>query len=409
MKEKLKKYAEIIVKIGINLKERDGVYILHNIDDIPLVKEITKICWELGAKDIITELEDLELLAYKYENAKDFAFDKVEDFKIENRRNILKNNYHLIMLGAPSLDSFKNMDIERQEKEDENSYRLYTPIIEFQDAAKLKWVGVASPTARWAKKLFPNLEVKEAIDELWDKIFMATRADLDNPIEAWSEHNKKLKCYVSYLNEQNFEYLEYKGSNIDLKVYLADNHRWSGGVETTADGEEYIANIPTEEIFTAPHRLKVDGRLTTTKPFSRMGETLEEFTLVFKDGEVVEYSAVGDVRILENYLNKDENSKRLGEVAIVPDSSPISKMNILFYSTLFDENASCHFALGNSYSENIIDGEKLSNEERMKMGANISKTHNDFMVGSGELNIIGYKKDGSSISILKNGEWDINV
>lgn len=409
MKEKLKKYAEIIVKIGINLKERDGVYILHNIDDIPLVKEITKICWELGAKDIITELEDLELLAYKYENAKDFAFDKVEDFKIENRRNILKNNYHLIMLGAPSLDSFKNMDIERQEKEDENSYRLYTPIIEFQDAAKLKWVGVASPTARWAKKLFPNLEVKEAIDELWDKIFMATRADLDNPIEAWSEHNKKLKCYVSYLNEQNFEYLEYKGSNIDLKVYLADNHRWSGGVETTADGEEYIANIPTEEIFTAPHRLKVDGRLTTTKPFSRMGETLEEFTLVFKDGEVVEYSAVGDVRILERYLNKDENSKRLGEVAIVPNSSPISKMNILFYSTLFDENASCHFALGNSYSENIIDGEKLSNEERMKMGANISKTHNDFMVGSGELNIIGYKKDGSSISILKNGEWDINV
>lgn len=269
----------------------------------------------------------------------------------------------------------------------------------------MKWVGVSCPTASWAKKLFPDLSEVDAVNVLWDKIFEACRINTDNPVKAWEIHESNLKSREKWLNDQEFQYLKYEGPGTDLTVYLAEKHKWIGGSSATSDGVKYMANIPTEEIFTAPHAMKVNGTLKATKPLSRRGKVLNDFHFVFKDGKVVEFVAEDNQDILESIMDMDEGSRHLGEVAIVPHSSPISKMGMLFRSTIFDENASCHFALGSSYAETILGGEKMSEEERKVLGANKSMNHIDFMVGDPELSITGYKKDGTAVAVIKKGEW----
>jgi aminopeptidase len=273
------------------------------------------------------------------------------------------------------------------------------------DKGDIKWVVAASASDAWAKKVFPDLEPAEALEKLWQLIFQACRIDQEDPVQAWKDHDKKLKTMENWMDSQDFEYLHYEGPGTDLKVYLAEKNKWVGGSSTTPEGITYMANIPTEEVFGTPDRNRVDGTLRATKPLSVGGKMLEGMEFEFKDGQVVSFKADTNQDVLENQMQMDEGANRLGEVALVAHSSPISKMNVVFGSTLFDENASCHFALGSSYAEAIRGGEEMSQAERMELGANKSMIHIDFMVGSDKLQVTGYKKDGSAVPVLVNGEF----
>ncbi len=408
-KDKLKKYAEVIVKVGVNLKEKDGVLITSNTEALPLLREVVRACWRVGVKDVITELIDHEFTLSKFEEGHDYVFDYYPEFKINYQEEMLKNNYHLISIGAPSLDLLKNIDQEKQSRAEIVEMKGWERLDKYMDSGKVKWIGASCPTEAWAKKVFPELCAEEAVNALWEKIFEACRINEADPVKAWEIHEANLKARENWLNDQEFEYLKYEGPGTDLTVYLAEKHKWVGGASETPEGVKYMANIPTEEIFTAPHAMKVNGTLKATKPLCRRGKVVEDFSFVFKDGKVVEIIAENNKDILESIMDMDEGSRYLGEVAIVPHSSPISKMGILFRSTLFDENASCHFAVGNSYAETIRGGENMTEEERKALGANKSMLHIDFMVGSEELSITGYKKDGTAVSVLKKGEWAIEL
>ena len=268
------------------------------------------------------------------------------------------------------------------------------------------WCVVSIPTKDWAKRVFPNVSEDEAVEQLWEAIFNATRINLEDPVKAWENHIENLVEKNKFLNEKNFKSLHYTASNgTDLVVELPEGHIWVSGGGTNAKGTYFVANMPTEEVFTLPLKNGVNGVVYSTKPLNYGGKLIDDFKLTFKDGKVVEYEAKVGQEVLTDLLDIDDGAKYLGEVALVPHSSPISQSNIVYMNTLFDENASCHFAFGKAYPTNIKGGANMSDEELEKHGVNDSLTHVDFMVGSEDMNIIGKTYDGDRIEIFKNGEW----
>lgn len=401
----LEKYAKAIAKVGINVKENDNIIINTDVNSLPLVRLISNILWEHGANDVIVKIDDKELSRIAYEKASLHSLGTVENFKTDYAIALMEKEYHRMSISSAYPDYFSKIKQENLKVAQQANAIARKPLQKYMDKGNIKWVVAATASPYWANLLFPDLPEKKAVDKLWELIFLSCHIDENDPVENWLQHNQKLKSYENWLNEQNFEYLQYNGPGTKLKVYLADKHRWIGGSSTAPNGVEYMANMPTEEIFTTPHMQKVDGYVTSTKPLSIMGKMIEEFTFEFKDGKVVNFNANENHDVLETLFETDENSTRLGEVAIVPNSSPISKTNTLFRSTLFDENASCHFALGQSYAETIVNGENLSEAEKEKLGANHSMIHVDFMIGSENLNILGVRNDGIEIPILTRGEW----
>ena len=277
-------------------------------------------------------------------------------------------------------------------------------------SSMVQWCVVAIPNPKWAKKVFPELSKKQAVEALWDAILKANHVTLDNdPVKEWQEHDNNLHARATLLNDFNFKELRYKSSNgTDFTVGLVNNHIWAGGSEgNVGDVPEFNPNMPTEEIFTMPHKDKVNGKVVSTKPLSYQGNLIEDFYVVFKDGEVVEYGAKKGEEVLKALLSVDAGAKRLGEVALVPYHSPISQSNILFYNTLFDENASCHLAFGNAYTMNIKDGVTSKEEDLIPLGYNKSLIHVDFMIGSKDLSIVGVKQDGTEVAVFVDGDFAI--
>ncbi len=405
----MKKYAAAIAKIGINVQENDNIVINTDIDSLPVAKEIAKICWQAKAHDVLVQITDKELSLTAYQYAPLNSLEQVADFKIDYRVAQMKENYHRISLMSAAPDFYHSVAQERLEAVQKANAMAAKPLREYMDEGKIKWVVTNTASPYWAKQIFPDLEETEAVQRLWQLIFAVCRIDQEDPVAAWEKHNQSLKTHEAWLDRQQFDYLLYEAPGTNLKVHLAENHKWIGGSSKTKDGISYMANMPTEEIFTAPHRAKAEGHIKSTKPLSLMGKIIDEFTLYFSEGKVVKWEAENNQELLDILLATDEGAKHLGEIALVPHSSPISQTNILFKSTLFDENASCHFALGQSYAETMIDGENLNLERREAMGANQSIIHTDFMVGSENLNITGYQKDGTAIPILRNGEWAMNI
>jgi aminopeptidase len=403
--ELLKQYARVIVEVGINLQPGDNVIVRSDTESLELLREVVRICWAMGAHDVITRISDKAISLAYYEEARDEVFDDFPDFEADYSEALYKNKYHGISLRTPSLDYFSEVDPERMHRRNQAANKKLEPLSVYMDKGDIKWVVAASASDVWAKKVFPDLEPAEALEKLWQLIFQACRIDQEDPVQAWKDHDKKLKTMENWMDSQDFEYLHYEGPGTDLKVYLAEKNKWVGGSSTTPDGITYMANIPTEEVFGTPDRNRVDGTLRATKPLSVGGKMLEGMEFEFKDGQVVSFKADTNQDVLENQMQMDEGANRLGEVALVAHSSPISKMNVVFGSTLFDENASCHFALGSSYAEAIRGGEEMSQAERMELGANKSMIHIDFMVGSDKLQVTGYKKDGSAVPVLVNGEF----
>ncbi|HHX19363.1 MAG TPA: aminopeptidase [Clostridiaceae bacterium] len=404
----LKKYAEVIVGIGVNVQAGDNVLVNVGTESLELSRAVVRECWRRGARNVITLINDDDIVLARYEEGRDDVFDVFPDFEVEYIESMMKEKYHRIALRAPSLDLLGHIDQGKIQRSQKAANIALKPISKYMDAGDIKWAVAASPSVRWAKKLFPNCSEEDALNALWDQIVSICRIDADDPVAAWAEHDSHLKANERWLNERNFEYLHYEGPDTDLIVQLADRHKWLGGSSVTPDGVKYMPNIPTEEIFTTPHADRCTGRVKATKPLVVMGKIVEDFSFTFEDGRCVDFDARLNGDVIETLLGMDEGARRLGEIALVPHSSPVSQSGLLFHSTLYDENASCHFALGKAYAEAIRGGNTMSEEARRELGANDSMIHIDFMVGGPELQVTGYRKDGVSVPVLVDGEWAID-
>lgn len=401
----LEKYAELAVKVGVNLKEKEGLIISGPTASLPLARLIMKKAYEIGAKDVEFQLRDDEMALIKYNYGKDYVFENYPQWRVDSLESMYKDNYHHIFILASDPELLKDVDGQIVAKNQKTASQAMAHVMEYRMNGFTKWNIIAMPSGPWAKSVFPHLNEEAAIEKLWENIFAATRVDQDDPVKAWKIHDKNLKKYKNFLNEKQFEKLLLKGPGTDLEVYLADDHFWMGGAKESQAGHLYVANIPTEEVFTTPHRLKVNGSLKATKPLSLNGKLVDGFGFTFKDGRVVDFYAEKGYEVLEKLLENDEGAKYLGEVALVPDDSPISNTGILFNETLFDENASVHFALGRAYAYAMRNGSNMTQEELQEKGSNFSLIHVDFMVGGPEMDIVAFEKDGTRVQLFKDGNW----
>ena len=406
MTNKLRKYAELTVKLGANVQKDQFVMIFCSIENRKFARMLVEECYKCKAKKVMVEWSDSKVTKMTYENCTTETLCQVEDWKVEKYKWRRDNLPVIIHVEDDDPDLLKDIDSEKVAKSSQAIMKKIKPIRdEMED--KYQWTIVAMPSKNWAKKVFPNLSGKEAKEKLLNEIFKICRIDDENdPIELWNKHNTQLSSRSKKLNDYNFEYLHYKNNlGTDLMVGLVKGHRWAGGKEQTLSGISYNPNMPTEEVFTMPHRAKVNGTLVSTKPLVYNGVVIEGMKFECKDGAVVKASAEKNNETLQNILKMDENSTRLGEVALVPFDSPISNSNILFYTTLIDENASCHFALGQSYAMTLNGSTEMTEEQKLQNGANNSIIHEDFMVGSRDLDITGITYDGKEIPVFKNGNF----
>lgn len=405
LQSSFKKYAELILKKGLNIKAGECFTLLVQEETLPLAREIVKQAYQLGVKDIIYLFSDDDMTLSRYLYAKDAAFEEHPKFKVDYAEKYLKAGYHRLALITANPELLKQVNPKRLDKWQVVTSKANKKIRKYTMENIVKWTVVAAASPAWAQSVFPNLDENKAVEKLWENIFAACRLNADDPLSAWKEHDKNLKKYSKFLNKAQFKKLIYKAPGTDLEVGLVENHIWQGGSGKSKDGVSFFANIPTEEIFSMPHANKVNGTIKATKPLVALGNTIEDFSFTLKDGKIVDYDAKKGKDILKTLLSTDEGALHFGEVAIVPDDSPISNTGILFKNTLFDENASCHFAFGAAYADTVVDGDKLTSSQKKKIGMNESMTHVDFMVGGPELSIVGVDANGKEVQLLKNGNW----
>lgn len=403
--KELEKYADLAVNVGINLKPNEGLIIGGNVSGLPLAREIMKKAYAAGAKHVEFMLGDDEMVLARYENAKDYVFENYPEWKVNMLIAMYEDNYHHLFISAPNPELLKDIPGDTVAKDQKTASLAMAPAMKYRMTGQTKWSIVAVPSPDWALSVFPEMDVHNAIDALWEKIFDATRVSENDPVEAWKNHDMNLKKYKNYLNEKQFEKIVLKAPGTDLEIYLADEHYWMGGSKKSLGGDDFVANIPTEEVFTTPHRLKVNGTLKATKPLSLNGKLVDDFGFTFKDGQVVDFYAGKGKDVLERLMDNDDGAKYLGEIALVQDDSPISNTGILFNNTLFDENASVHLALGRAYAYAMQNGSDLTQEELEAKGANFSLIHVDFMVGGPEMEITAFEKDGNVVKLFENGNW----
>jgi aminopeptidase len=407
LQEKLTKYAELAVKVGINLQENQGLVINAPISAAPFVREVAKIAYQIGAKFVHTDWNDEELTKIKFELASEETLKDVQDWIVQGREQMAKEGAAFLTVVASNPDLLKAVDPERVSIANKAQAQALQKYRTYIQTAKVSWAMVSVPSKEWAAKLYPELSQKEQVESLWGNIFAVTRIDEADPITAWESHIKTLQEKLELLNTTKFKKLHYKAPGTELTIELPKEQVWLGGGMNNEQGTYFVPNLPTEEVFTLPVKTGVNGVVSSTKPLNLNGNLVEDFTLTFKDGKIVEFTAKEGYEVLKKLLETDEGALYLGEVALVPHSSPVSKQEVIFYNTLFDENASCHLALGSAYPICIEGGASLTKEELEAKGVNTSMIHVDFMIGSKELTIHGESVDGTRKPVLVNGEWAI--
>jgi len=407
LNKNLEKYADLIVNIGLGLHAGDKLAIRMSEYSLPLARLVAKKAYEKGVSEIDLDFSDDSIALDRYLYAPDEAFESFPEYRVNFQENRFKDNFNVLNLAAPNPDLLKPADPARIAQWQKVASIASKPLMAYTMQNRVKWCIVAVACPAWAKAAFPELPEEEAMQKLWKNIFLATRIDQDDPIQAWEEHDRELKKHEKFLNEARFDRIHYKGPGTDLMVGMVKNHVWKGGSGFSQKGDRFFPNIPTEEVFSMPDADRVDGTLRATMPLSVRGQIVDDFHFVFKDGKVVEHDAGVGKQILDDLLEMDEGARRLGEIALVADNSPISNTGILFKNTLFDENASCHFALGQAYTESLVGATERSEEENRKLGMNNSLIHVDFMVGSKDVTVTGIKEDGTEVVLLKDGDWQI--
>ena len=404
-KSKLKKYAELIVQVGANVQSGQDVLIYAGVEQKQLVTYVVSECYKRKARRVEVNWECDEISKIKYKKESINTLSEVSEITHAKQRYMCDKLPVMIYIESSDPDALKGVNQGKIAKIRQNQYPILKPYRD-QRENKYQWVIVGASSKAWAKKVFPNLTTSKAVEALWDAIMKTSRCD-ENPIKAWEKHNADLAKRTNYLNSLKLDYLHYSNKKgTDFKVWLLPNVKWeAGGERTLGSNIYYNPNIPTEECFTSPAKGKAEGIVYSTKPLSYQGELIENFSIRFENGKAVEVHAEKGEELLKHMISMDETAGYLGEVALVPYDSPINQTGILFLNTLYDENAACHLALGMGFT-NLIEGyENYSQEELYKMGINDSCIHVDFMIGSEDLDIKGYTKDGQEIQIFKNGTW----
>lgn len=402
--ERLEKYAELIVKTGVNVQKGQPVILYISVDQAKLARLIVAKAYETGAGRVFVKWRDDFINRKFIENASDEFLNDMPDWEKAEGKWIADEKAARISVISSDPNALSGVDPKRVAAWNKTCDDALEPVMDATINHKLAWTVVGAASPAWAKQVFPELDEKAATERLWKKIFDTARVTED-PVKEWERHAKKLHEKAAWLNEEQFKELHYTSPVTDLTIGLPKNHYWAGGSKENSLGIKFMANMPTEEVFTAPDCRRIDGYVTSTKPLSYAGNILEDMKFTFKDGKVVEATAKKGQEVLEHLLETDAGAKSLGEVSLVPDPSPISQSGIIFFNTLFDENASDHLALGASYPFNVAGGTKMSDEELLDHGMNVSQTHVDFMVGSADMDIDGIKKDGTIVPVFRNGDW----
>jgi aminopeptidase len=404
--ENLQKYAELAVKVGVNVQKGQILVVNSSIEAAEFVRLVVKCAYEVGAKDVVVNWNDDTVSRLKYDLAPDETFNEYPKWRASETIDLAEKGAAFMSIVSSSPDLLKGVKTQRIANFQKAAGQALEKYRQFIQSDKVSWTVIAAPSKAWAQKVFPDAGSPEAsVEKLWEAIFKATRSDVENPVQAWQEHDASLHKKVAYLNEKRYKKLQYTAPGTDLTVGLPVGHLWVGAGSTNEQNHEFMANMPTEEVFTVPQKDAVDGYVSSTKPLSYGGNIIDEFTVTFENGRIVNVKAKEGEEILTHLVETDEGSHYLGEVALVPHNSPISQSSVLFFNTLFDENASNHFAIGSAYAFCIEGGKKMSKEELEKHGLNQSITHVDFMVGSSEMNIDGIKEDGTTEPIFRNGDW----
>lgn len=406
----LRKYARLIARVGANIQKNQPVRLTANVEVYDFVTILVDECYKAGASrvDIEWEYQPIEKLHFRHQRLK--TLSTVQKWQEEKLKLMTEELPCRIFIISDDPDGLRGVNQEKMQKAKIAKYPIIKP---YRDAIENRhqWTIAAAPSVAWAKKVFPELPKRAACEKLWEVILQSVRVtETNDPEEAWRLHNENFKKRCDWLNAQKFERVEYKsGSGTDFTAWLIPEGRWVGGGEITKQGVYFNPNLPTEEIFTSPCKGKAEGTLAATKPLSYEGQLIENFSITFENGKAVSCKAEKGQPLLEKMISMDEGAAMLGELALIPCDSPINNCGILFYETLFDENASCHVALGRGFNDCIDGFLDKTNEECLALGINESMIHVDFMIGAPDLDITGYTADGMAVPIFKNGEWALSL
>ncbi|OCA83098.1 peptidase M29 [Bacillus sp. FJAT-27225] len=404
---RLEKYAELAVKVGVNVQPGQTLVINCTLDAAEFVRLAVKKAYEAGAHNVVVNWNDDQVSRTKYELAPDEAFNEYPQWRAKESEELAEKGAALMSIVSSSPDLLKGVNPYRIANFQKAAGKALSRYRQMMQADKFSWTVIAVPSAAWAAKVFPDVPESEQVEKLWDAIFASVRVDAEDPVLAWKQHDQTLHEKVAVLNDRRFKFLHYKAPGTDLIIELPAGHLWVGAGSVNEQGNEFMANMPTEEVFTVPLKTGVNGVVSSTKPLSYGGNIIDNFSLTFQEGRIVDVKAEEGEEILRQLVETDEGSHYLGEVALVPHDSPISNSNVLFYNTLFDENASNHLALGAAYAFCLEGGKTMSREQLDQAGLNDSLTHVDFMIGSAEMDIDGITEDGARVPVFRSGNWAI--
>lgn len=402
----LEKYAEITVEIGVNLQKGQTLIIDAPIHASAFVQQVVEAAYDKGAKVVMVEYTDEQVLLTKYEKAPVEGLKHYPEWKAKGYEKMAEDGAALLQVFSPNPRLLKDVDPERVSMAQKAMAEALRPFKSYQISGKMNWCIAAVPSKEWARQVFPSHSEEESMELLWDQIFEVTRTNREDPVQSWKEHLETMNRSVRFLNENNFNKLHYRAKNgTDFSVELPTVHKWMCANFTSEGGVSYVPNIPTEEVFTVPKKNGVNGVINSSRPLNYNGYLISGFSLTFEEGKVMDYSADKGYEVLKSIVETDEGAKYLGEIALVPHNSPISNSELIFYNTLFDENASCHVALGKGLPIALEDGPEMSKEELAEHELNESLIHVDFMIGTADLDIDGETESGELVPVLRNGNW----
>jgi len=405
--QKLDRLAEVAVRVGLNLQEGQELVLTAPTDALPLVRRIVEQAYKAGAKFVTPLISDDEIALARYRSAPDESFDFAPEWYYNGIADAFRNGAARMGITGANPALLSGQDPQKVSRANIAMSKAYKPAMELITRHDINWTIVAAATPDWAELVFPGEPEELAMGKLWDAIFRTSRITGDDPVADWKRHGENLKRRVDLLNAKRYHSIRFftPDGATDLTVGLADQHLWAGGGATAGNGIYCQPNIPTEECFTTPHKDRVDGVVSASKPLSHQGTLIENIRCRFENGRIVEVTATKGEEAIQKLIATDDGARRLGEVALVPHNSPIAQSGILFWNTLFDENAASHIALGQAYSTCIINGEKMLNEELVKLGANESIIHVDWMIGGATMNIDGISTNGTAEPLMRNGDW----
>ncbi|TCS62781.1 aminopeptidase [Primorskyibacter sedentarius] len=401
----LDRLAEVAVRTGLNLQPGQDLVLTAPVGALPLVRRVAAAAYRAGAGLVSPILSDDGVTLARFDNAGDDSFDRAPGWLYQGMAAAYENGAARMAISADDPMLLADVDPAKVARAGKANSIAYKPALSKISNFDINWSIVSYPSAGWAKRMFPDLAEDEAVARLANAIFAASRVTNDDPVAAWAAHNAALRTRTQWLNGQRFSALHFTGPGADLTVGLADDHEWHGGASEAKNGVVCNPNIPTEEVFTTPHAARTEGYVRATKPLAHQGSLIEDIEVRFEAGRIVEAKASRGEAVLLKLLDTDEGARRLGEVALVPHSSPISQSGLLFYNTLFDENAACHIALGQCYSKCFLNGADLSEDEVTAKGGNSSMIHVDWMIGGADTDIDGILPDGSTVPVFRKGEW----